>query len=209
MINGADPAEAIVETQTPNLYLLPSHIDLVGAELEMVSRFKREYTIKNVVDKIKDDYDYIFIDCLPSLGLITVNALTAADSVLIPVQCEIFSLEGLGKLKETIKIVKEQLNSSLTIEGILLSMYDRRLRLANIVVNEVREFSKDPVYETIIHRNSKLGEAPSMKIPVLLYDVKSKGSYNFLNLAQEFLSRNDDYIDTAGAFKKPPLKKFA
>ena len=199
MINGADPVQAIVHTSTPNLDILPSHIDLVGAELELASRFKREYVLKTVVDKVRDRYDYVLIDCLPSLGLITINALTAADTVLIPVQCEFFALEGLTKLRDTIDLVRELLNPGLHVEGILLSMFDKRLRLAKIVVKEVRTHSKDPVYKTIIHRNSKLSEAPNMRMPVLLYDVTSKGSANFLNLAREFLVSNHDY-----AGSKPP-----
>ena len=194
IINGTDPHEVIVETETPNLFLLPSDISLVDAELELVSKIRREYVTKNFVDKVKDEYDYIFIDCLPSLGLVTVNALTAADSIIIPVQCEIFSLEGLGKLTSTINTVKEYLNNNLKIEGILLSMYDRRLRLANEVVTEVREAFQSQVYETIIHRNSKIGEAPSLHTPVILYDAASKGSVNFLNLAKEFLMKNNDSI---------------
>lgn len=194
MINDVDPHLAIIETTTPNLSIIPSSIDLVGAELELISRFKREFVMKDVIDKIRDEYDYIFIDCLPSLGLITVNALTAADSVLIPVQCEVFSLEGLGKLKNTISLVKKQLNPDLKIEGIVLSMYDSRLRLANIVVNEVRSHSKDPVYDTVIHRNSRIAEAPNVHQPVVLYDATSKGAVNFLNLATEFLKRNKDTI---------------
>lgn len=194
MINEVDPHLAIIETSTPNLSIIPSSIDLVGAELELISRFKREFVMKEVIDKIRDEYDYIFIDCLPSLGLITVNALTAADSVMIPVQCEVFSLEGLGKLKNTIGLVKKQLNPELKIEGIVLSMYDSRLRLANIVVNEVRSHSKDPVYETVIHRNSRIAEAPNVHQPVVLYDATSKGAVNFLNLATEFLKRNKDTI---------------
>ncbi|MCR9285759.1 MAG: AAA family ATPase [Bacteroidetes bacterium] len=194
LVNGFDPNEAIYETETPNLHLLPSHINLVGAELELATAPNREYVMRGVIEQVKDDYDYIFIDCLPSLGIVTVNALTAADTVLVPVQCEYFSLEGLGKLQNTINLVKQQLNPKLEIEGILLSMYDRRLRLANVVVNEVRDFYEGKVYDTIIHRNSKIGEAPNMHMPVLLYDAGSKGSINFLNLAKEFLSRNGDSI---------------
>lgn len=190
MLNEADPQEAILETSTPNLYLLPSHIDLVGAELELVSRMRREFVMKTVVDQVRDDYDFVFIDCLPSLGLITVNALTAADSVMIPVQCEIFALEGLQKLKNTINLVKKQLNPGLEVEGIVLSMYDKRLRLANIVVEEVRDHAVDKVYDTVVHRNSKVGESPSAHLPVVMYDANSKGSFNFLNLAKEFLEEN-------------------
>lgn len=190
MINELDANEVIVKTETPNLYIMPSSIDLVGAELELVSRFRREYILKDSLDRIKDDYDFIFVDCLPSLGIITVNALTAADSVLIPIQCEIFALEGLHKLKNTIELVRQHLNQDLKVEGIVLSMYDRRLRLANVVVDEVKGHSDDVVFDTIIHRNSKLSEAPSMHQPVLLYDANSKGTINFLNLAKEFLRRN-------------------
>lgn len=190
MMNEADPHDAIYETETPNLYILPSSINLVGAELELVSKIRREYIMKDFVDKIKDEYDYVFIDCLPSLGIITVNALTAADSVLIPIQCEIFALEGFTKLKNTINLVKKQLNPELSIEGILLSMYDKRLRLANLVVSEVRSLVKDPIYDTIIHRNSKISEAPSTHQPVILYDAGSKGTINFLNLSKEFLKNN-------------------
>ena len=191
-----DPRDAIVESATPNLDVIPSHIDLVGAELELVSRFRREYVMRDFISKVKDDYDYIFIDCLPSLGIVTVNALTAADSVIVPVQCEIFAFEGLSKLKNTINLVKKHLNNNLKIEGILLSMYDSRLRLANIVVNEVRSFSKDPIFETIIHRNARIGEAPMLHKPVVLYDAASKGAINFLNLAKEFLTMNNDSIVT-------------
>ncbi len=189
LIDDVAPQDAILETETPNLDILPSSIDLVGAEVELVSKIGREYLLKEVVAKVRDEYDYIFIDCLPSLGLVTVNALTAADSVIIPVQCEIFSLEGLGKLQNTIRVVKQKLNPQLEIEGILLSMYDRRLRLAKIVVAEVQEHFGSQVYDTIIHRNSKIGEAPNLHVPVILYDAGSKGSRNFLALAQEFLGK--------------------
>ena len=192
MVNEVEPIEAILKTSTPNLYIIPSHIDLVGAELELVSRFRREFILKGVIEKLKDQFDYIFIDCLPSLGIVTINALTAADSILIPVQCEFFALEGLGKLMNTISIVNKQLNPDLQIEGILLSMYDRRLRLANEVVSQVREYFKDIVFDTVIHRNSKIGEAPNLQLPVILYDASSKGSINFLNLAKEFLDKNQD-----------------
>jgi chromosome partitioning protein len=191
LVGGEDPHKAILETETPNLYIIPSHINLVGAELELVSRMRREFILKEIIAQIKDDYDYIFIDCLPSLGLVTINALAAADSILIPVQCEFFALEGLGKLMNTITLVNKQLNPELEIEGILLSMYDKRLRLANEVVSQVREYFKDIVFDTIIHRNSKIGEAPNLHVPVLLYDAASKGSINFLNLAEEFLNKNE------------------
>ena len=163
---------------------------MVGAELELVDRKKREYILRDILHQIRDNYDYIFIDCLPSLGLITVNALTAADSVLIPVQCEVFSLEGLSKLHNTINLVRKVLNPNLEIEGLVLSMYDPRLRLANIVVDQVREHSKDFVFETIIHRSARLAEAPNARKPVMMYDISSKGSVNFLNLCKEFLIKN-------------------
>jgi len=186
-INEVPVVDAIVHSNTPNLDILPSDINLVGAELELVSRFKREYIMKDFLEPIRDKYDYIFIDCLPSLGIITVNSLTAADSVIIPVQAEIFSLEGLGKLKNTISLVRKQLNPHLTIEGIVLTMYDKRLRLANLVIEEVQEHAKDRVFDTIIHRNSRISEAPSSHQPVIMYDAGSKGTINFINLAHEFL----------------------
>lgn len=187
-INEVPVADAIVSSPTPNLDILPSNIDLVGAELELVSRFRREYIMKDFLEPVRDQYDFIFIDCLPSLGIITVNSLTAADSVIIPVQAEIFSLEGLGKLKNTISLVKKQLNQQLAIEGIVLTMYDKRLRLANLVIEEVQNHSKDRVFETIVHRNSRISEAPSNHQPVIMYDAGSKGTINFINLAHEFLS---------------------
>ena len=208
LINEVDPAKAILATETPNLFILPSHLNLVGAEIELISRWQREFVLKKVVDKIKDDYDYVFIDCLPSLGLITVNALTAADSVIIPVQCEYFALEGLGKLKSTVQLVKQQLNNKLEIEGILLSMYDKRLRLANEVVAEVQRHFKEEVFETVIHRNSKVSESPNVHVPVILYDASSKGSVNFLNLAVEFLKNNNDYhLSNKKEGKKKKKKK--
>jgi len=194
LIDGLDPHEAIVKTDTPNLDLLPANIDLVGAEVELVNKLSREFFLKRTLAKIKDEYDYIFVDCLPSLGLVTVNALVAADSVIIPVQCEFFSLEGFGKLKSTISMVKENLNENLEIEGVVLSMYDSRLRMANMVVTEVNNMVTDKVFSTIIHRNSKVGEAPSLGQPVIIYDVTSKGATNFLNLANEFLQQNTDSI---------------
>jgi chromosome partitioning protein len=195
LVNHCTAREAIQQTECPGLSIIPSSIDLVGAELELVGKTRREFILKEAIESIKDDFDYIFIDCLPSLGVITVNALTAADSVLIPVQTEIFALEGLGKLKNTVQMVKQSLNPDLEIEGILLSMYDGRLRLANIVTAEIRDLmSKDYIFETIIHRNSRIGEAPSVHRPVILYDVGSKGTTNFLNLAREFLIKNQSTI---------------
>lgn len=188
LTEGVHPADGIVATSTPNLYILPSSIDLVGAEIELVNTAEREYKMRQLIEKIKDQYDYIFIDCLPSLGLITLNALSSADSVIVPVQCEFFSLEGFGKLKDTISLVQQSLNPDLEIEGIVLSMYDQRLRMANMVLEEIRTIISDRIFETIIHRNSKIGEAPSLGQPVVVYDVSSKGAINFLNLAKEFLT---------------------
>ncbi|NNF34347.1 MAG: ParA family protein [Saprospiraceae bacterium] len=194
MLGGADAKDAIIPTKTQNLDLLPSSIDLVGAEVELVNSEARHHKLARLLSPLKSEYDYIFIDCLPSLGLITLNALTAADSVLIPLQCEFYALEGYGKLKETINLVKETTNPDLIIEGVVLSMYDKRLRMAKIVVKEVNHIITDPVFDTIIHRNSKIGESPSLGIPVILYDVTSKGANNYLNLANEFLSKNEDSI---------------
>ncbi len=165
----------------------------MGAELKLVDRFRREDVMNaSVIDKIRDDYDYILIDCLPSLGLVTVNALTAADSVLIPVQCEYFALEGLVKLAGSIKLVQQQLNPDLKIEGILLTMYDQRLRLANMVVDKVREIFGERVFQTIIHRNARISEAPNLHMPVVMVNAGSRGAVNFLNLAEEFLQNNGD-----------------
>ena len=191
MVNNATAREVTLKTDIPNLSLIPSHIDLVGAEIEMINYPNREGVLKQLLEPIREDYDFIVIDCSPSLGLITVNALTAADSVIVPVQCEFFALEGLGKLLNTIKIVQSRLNISLAIEGILMTMYDGRLRLCNQVVNEVRRHFEDLVFNTIIHRNSRLSEAPSVGKPVILYDANSKGSMNYLNLAKEILQRNN------------------
>ncbi len=191
LINEVHPADLILTTANPNLYLLPSHVDLVGAELEMIGLPNREFMMKSVLDKIKDDFDFILIDCSPSLGLLTVNALSAADSVIVPVQCEYFALEGLGKLLNTIKIVQSRLNTSLSIEGILLTMYDTRLRLANDVVSQVKTHFSDLVFDTIVHRNTKLGEAPSFGETIIMHDAASKGSINYLNLAREILQKNE------------------
>ncbi len=186
LVNAASARDSIFQSTTPNLDVLPASIDLVGADLELATLDRREYRLQECLAPIKDDYDYILIDCQPSLGLITLNALTAADSVLIPIQCEIYALEGLGKLKNTIQLVKNDLNPDLEIEGILLSMYDKRLRLAKMIEQELRD-SGNTVYDTVIYRNSRIGEAPSLKIPVLLYDARSSGAQMFLNLANEFL----------------------
>ncbi|MBB2954001.1 chromosome partitioning protein [Sphingobacterium sp. JUb56] len=190
LVNDLDPRDAIQATETPNLDLLPAHIDLVGAEIEMINMHEREYKMKKILDQVKDDYDFIIIDCSPSLGLITINALSASNSVVIPVQCEYFALEGLGKLLNTIKIVQTRLNTSLEIEGILLTMYDVRLRLSNQVVEEVKTHFTDLVFETIIQRNTRLSEAPSFGISVIMHDASCKGAINYLNLAREILHKN-------------------
>jgi chromosome partitioning protein len=191
MVNEATAKDVILKTAIPHLDLIPSHLDLVGAEIEMINFPNREMVMKRLLDAIAQEYDFIIIDCSPSLGLITVNALTAANSVLIPVQTEFFALEGLGKLLNTIKIIQKQLNVELQIEGILMTMYDGRLRLSNQVVSEVRKHFEDLVFNSIIHRNSKVSEAPSVGKPVILYDSDSKGSVNYLNLAKEILQRNN------------------
>jgi len=191
IINEANPEDTILTTQTPNLFLIPSHIDLVGAEIEMIHLPNREKKMRDVLDKIKDKFDFIIIDCSPSLGLVTINALTAADSVIIPVQCEYFALEGLGKLLNTIKIVQSRLNPELEMEGILLTMYDSRLRLSNQVVEEVKTHFQQMVFDTIIQRNTKLGEAPSFGQTIIMHDASSKGSVNYLNLAREILQKNN------------------
>ena len=191
LVNDVHPSELIIKTTNPNLDILPSHIDLVGAELEMINMENREFKLRQALDKIKDQYDFIIIDCSPSLGLITVNSLTAADSVLIPVQCEYFALEGLGKLLNTIKIIQGRLNPDLEIEGIVLTMYDTRLRLANQVVDEVKTHFQELVFDTVIHRNTKLGEAPSYGETIVMHDASSKGSINYLNFAREIIQKNN------------------
>jgi len=191
LVNEMPVAQAMLETETPNLHLLPSHLDLVGAEIELINHPNREYILRYALEKQKQDFDFIIIDCSPSLGLITVNALTAADSVVIPVQCEYFALEGLGKLLNTIKIVQTRINTDLQIEGILMTMYDGRLRLSNQVVEEIKNHFEDLVFNTIVHRNTKLGEAPSFGKPALMYDMDSTGAVNYLNLAKEILQKND------------------
>lgn len=190
MINQTPLADIILKSEIPHLDVIPSHIDLVGAEIELVNLPNRENVLKELIAPISDQYDFIIIDCLPSLGLITVNTLVAADSVIVPVQCEFFALEGLGKLLNTIKIVQSRLNPELQIEGILMTMYDGRLRLSNQVVSEVRKHFDEMVFSTIIHRNTRLSEAPSVGKPVILYDADSKGTVNYLNLAKEILQKN-------------------
>jgi chromosome partitioning protein len=191
MVNQATAKEVLLKTDVPNLDLIPSHIDLVGAEIEMINYPNREGVLKKILEPIRDEYEFIVIDCSPSLGLITVNALVAADSVVVPVQTEFFALEGLGKLLNTIKIVQNRLNTELKIEGILMTMYDGRLRLCNQVVSEVRRHFEEMVFDSIIHRNTRLSEAPSFGKPVILYDSESKGAVNYLNLAKEILQKNN------------------
>lgn len=191
LIDDVDPGNIILNTEIDGLDLLPSSIDLVGAEIEILNLPEREKVLKKVIQRVRDRYEFILIDCSPSLGLITVNALTAADSVIIPVQCEYFALEGLGKLLNTIRIIQGRLNTELQIEGFLLTMYDARLRLSNQVVDEVRKHFQQMVFDTIIQRNIKLGEAPSFGKPAILYDADSKGTVNHLNLARELLQKND------------------
>jgi len=183
--------DIILETKSPNLFLLPAHIDLVGAELELVNEENRENMMKNALSEIIDNFDYIIIDCAPSLGLLTLNSLTAAHSLIIPIQCEYFALEGLGKLLNTVKIVQRRLNPELTIEGLLLTMYDTRLRLSNQVVEEVKTHFQNLVFKTIIHRNVTLGEAPSYGETIIIHDATSKGAINYLNLAQEIIDKEN------------------
>jgi chromosome partitioning protein len=191
IVDDIDATKVTLKTQIENLDLIPSHIDLVGAEIEMLNMPNREKVLKNAIEPLKKVYDFIFIDCSPSLGLITVNALTASDSVIIPVQCEYFALEGLGKLLNTIKIIQNRLNTDLGIEGFLLTMFDGRLNLSNQVYEEVKHHFQEMVFETVIQRNVKLSEAPSYGKPVVLYDASSRGAINHMNLAREILQRNE------------------
>jgi len=186
--------ETIIPTDSPNLDLIPSHIDLVAIEIELVDKDEREYMMKKAITALKDDYDYILIDCAPSLGLLTLNALTAADSVIIPIQCEYFALEGLGKLLNTIKSVQKIHNPDLDIEGLLLTMFDSRLRLSNQVVEEVRKHFSNMVFDTIIQRNVRLSEAPSYGESIIKYDASSKGAANYLNMANELLKKNKETV---------------
>lgn len=188
---GIDPHEAIYTTDIDGLDIIPSHIDLVGAEIEMLNMKDREKVLKNLLEPLRNEYDYLLIDCSPSLGLITVNALTAADSVIIPVQCEYFALEGISKLLNTIRIIKKRLNPELQIEGFLLTMFDSRLRLANQIYDEVKRHFQELVFKTVIMRNVKLSEAPSHGMPVILYDAESKGAMNYLSLAKEIIKKNE------------------
>lgn len=185
--------QAIHETSSPNVDIIPAHIDLVAIEIELVDKEEREYMLKRALEDVKDQYDYILIDCAPSLGLITLNSLVAADSVIIPIQCEYFALEGLGKLLNTIKSVQKIHNPGLDIEGLLLTMFDSRLRLSNQVVDEVQTHFSTMVFDTIIRRNTRLGEAPSYGESIIAYDATSKGAVNYLNLANELLKKNRHY----------------
>lgn len=191
IINQVEPKDIILNTKNPNLDIMPAHIDLVGAEIEMINLPNRERMMRMALNKIRDQYDFIIIDCSPSLGLITINSLAAADSVIVPVQCEYFALEGLGKLLNTIKIVQTRINQDLSIEGMLLTMYDQRLRLANQVVEEVKMHFQQLVFDTIIHRNTRLGEAPSHGESIIMHDAASTGAVNYLNLAREILQKNE------------------
>ncbi len=193
LINGVSIKDAILETEMPNLYILPSHINLVGAEIELINFDKREFVLKQVFTEIIDKFDYIIIDCPPSLGLLTLNALVSANTVLIPVQCEYYALEGLGQLLNTISIVRQNLNKTLDIEGVLLTMFDARLRLSAQVMNEVKSHFKNKVMKTIIHRNVRLAEAPSHGKPAILYDALSSGATNYLELAKEILLNDNNY----------------
>jgi chromosome partitioning protein len=192
LIDNENPNDVIIHSEIQGMDIIPSHIDLVGAEIEMLNSEEREKILKKVIARIENKYDFMLIDCSPSLGLITVNALTAADSVMIPVQCEYFALEGLGKLLNTIKIIQGRLNPELEIEGFVLTMYDARLRLSNQVVDEVKKHFQQMVFETIVQRNIKLSEAPSFGKPVVLYDAESKGTVNYLNLARELIAKNEE-----------------
>ena len=185
------PREAVIKCSAPNVDVIPSHIDLVAIEIELVDKENREYMLKKALESVKDEYDYIIIDCAPSLGLLTLNALTAADSVIIPIQCEYFALEGLGKLLNTVKNVQKIHNNDLDIEGLLLTMYDSRLRLSNQVVEEVNTHFPEMVFETVISRNVRLSEAPSFGESILMYDAESKGAIQYIQLAEEVLMKNE------------------
>lgn len=199
LVGGVSIEEVKLKTEMPYLDLIPAHINLVGAEIEMIDRPGRERILKQAIEQIRDHYDFIVIDCPPSLGLLTINSLTAADSVLIPVQCEYFALEGLSQLLNTIKIVRQHLNTSLEIEGVLLTMYDNRTRLSNQVAHEVKLYFEDNVFKSVIARNVRLAEAPSFGKPVLLYDAISTGAQNYLSLAKEIIKKNKK------RFKHSPL----
>ena len=190
LINDIPAREAILQTEVPNLDIIPSHIKLVGAEVELVHKIAREKILSNAINQIKDDYDYIFIDCPPSLSLLTLNAFACADTVLIPIQCEYYALEGLSQLLSTINLVQKHLNKNLKIEGVLLTMYDHRLKLSQQIAEEIRYYFRDKVYETVIFRNVRLAEAPSFGKPIIMYDAISAGSKNYMKLAEEFLVKS-------------------
>jgi chromosome partitioning protein len=194
LLGSLPAADAVLPTQMPFLSVLPSHINLVGAEVEMVDVERREHKLREALQAIRDQYDFIFIDCPPSLGLLTLNALTAADSILIPVQCEYYALEGLGQLLNTISMVKKQLNERLDVEGVLLTMYDGRLRLSNQVVEEVKKHFGDKVFRSVVTRNVRLSEAPSFGKPIILYDALSTGTRNYMDLAKEVLTNHDHRV---------------
>lgn len=194
LIEGQDIENTIIETNTENLHLIPSNVDLAGAEIELTNRKEREVILKNAINKIKDKYDYIFVDCPPSLGLLTINSLVAVDSVIIPIQCEYYALEGVSQLMSTIKLIKKGLNPQLEVEGVVLSMFDGRTNLSIQVVDEVKKFFRGKVYTTIIPRNVRLAEAPSYGIPIIDYDAKSKGAVAYMELAEEFLDYIEDVI---------------
>ena len=200
MVGGVDANDAIRETELPFLDLIPAHINLVGAEIEMIDREQREKILDKAIGDLRDKYDFIIIDCPPSLGLLTINALTASDSVVIPVQCEYFALEGLGQLLNTIKIVRQHLNTALEIEGVVLTMYDTRTRLSNQVADEVKRYFNDRVFDAIVARNVRLAEAPSFGKPVLLYDSTSVGAKNYLALAREIIKRNKKLFKNSPVF---------
>lgn len=202
MVGGVDINDTIRDTELPYLDLVPAHINLVGAEIEMVDRNERERILLKSVESIRDKYDFVIIDCPPSLGLLTINALTASDSVMIPVQCEYYALEGLGQLLNTIKIVRQHLNKDLEIEGVLLTMYDTRTRLSNQVADEVKRYFDDRVFSTIIARNIRLAEAPSFGKPAILYDASSVGAKNYLSLAREIIQRNKKMFKSSPALSK-------
>ena len=202
MVGGLSASEAIQQTRMPFLWIIPSHINLVGAEVEMVEMEDRERLLRNALAPVRDRYDFILVDCPPSLGLLTLNALTAADSVLIPVQCEYYALEGLGQLLNTVNMVKKQLNEQLDIEGVLLTMFDSRLRLSNQVVEEVKKYFGEKVFKSIVTRNVRLSEAPSFGKPIILYDALSAGARNYMDLAQEVLANNNHQVITVKALER-------
>ncbi len=197
IVGGISAAEAVQQTPMPFLSIIPSHINLVGAEVELVELEDREKRMRHALATIRNDYDFIFVDCPPSLGLLTLNALTASDSVLIPVQCEYYALEGLGQLLFTVNMVKKQLNEHLDIEGVLLTMFDGRLRLSNQIVEEVKKYFGHKVFKTVVTRNVRLSEAPSFGKPIVLYDALSAGTRNYMELAHELLTRNHHQVVTA------------